>query len=144
MESHFEYFENWLCSLEVIWQLINPTGSCSTCINTQSTMLLKLTCVLCDCHIQNDLLCLVFISHARIFGKYQITQVCQPFLYSLNLAFCNFCFFFWQLKSLLKGRFQTTDIIKENMIRQLIAILKEHCEVSRRVLWKDTILIGKL
>jgi len=68
-------------------------------------------CVLYDRRIENDRssrsassrLCAYpfYSSHADVFGKSHITQVCQP-LYSLALAPCGF-WLFPKLKSLLKG-----------------------------------------
>jgi hypothetical protein len=59
-------------------------------------------------------------AHAAAFmqaflAKHHITQFCQP-LYIPDLAPCDF-WLFPKLKSSLKGRFQTADDIKENVMR---------------------------
>jgi hypothetical protein len=69
--------------------------------------------------------------------KHCITQVCQS-PYILDLAPCDF-WLFPKLKSLLKGRkFQTSNEIKENATRQLMAILKKDsadCFDKRKEHW---------
>jgi len=56
--------------------------------------------------------------------KHRITQVCQS-PYSPDLALCDF-WLFSKLKLPLKGRrFPTTNEIKENATRQLMAIPKK-------------------
>jgi len=79
-----------------------------------------------DWHLHHDNMPAHFSALMQTFlVKHCITQVFRP-LYSPDLVPCDF-WLFSKLKLPLKGRrFQTTNEIKENATRQLMAIPKKH------------------